>query len=384
MRRQLLLASAVLAIVILAIETLVFAVSFSLDELFDEREKVLGELDAEELRAFAQGRGDPVLGWTRHGPGTVEALDCQGNEVVYRFDADGARVDPGFAAADARVITVGDSYTAGAEVEDAGTWPARLAARLGVSVVNHGVGGYDPIQSVMRLDQKAALYPRAKLAVLGIMYENVHRLVNSYRPVLKDDARPYLLKPYLANGVLVPHPGRESLEDFAVFLRHANAAFDDDFWARPRRRFPYTLALVRGLRSNAFLFRELPHDLRDYGVPEYAWTFEAERFRRELVAAFDHFAAVAGRHGLQPVVVFFPRSHFDTSSASSFLAAQQQRFPAELVAADAGAAAIDWDRYNLVRERSGELDLCHPSAYGYDALAEVVAQTLRGNGLAPR
>jgi hypothetical protein len=373
----------VLALVALAIETLMFAASFSFDEIFDEREKFLRNLDTDGLRAFAQGRGDPVLGWTRQGPETVEALDCQGNAVVYRFDADGARVDPKFVAADARVIAVGDSYTVGAEVEDAGTWPARLAARLGVPVVNHGVGGYDPVQSVLRLDQKAALYPRAEVAVLGIMYENVHRLVNSYRPVLKDDARPYLLKPYMAHGVLVPHPGLEPLEDFAVFLRHAHAAFDDDFWARPRRRFPYTLAFVRGLRSNAFVFRELPYDLRDYGVPEYAWTFEAERFRRELIAAFDHFVAVAQRHGLQPVVVFFPRNRFDTSSASSFLATQRQRFPAGLVAADAGAAAIDWDRYNLEGERSGEPDLCHPSAYGYDALAEGVAQTLRANGLVP-
>jgi hypothetical protein len=246
------------------------------------------------------------------------------------------------------------------------------------------VGGYDPTQSLLRLDQEAARYPRAEVAVLGIMYENLHRLVNSYRPVLYDDARHYMMKPYMAGGAVVPHPGRAALEDVAVFERHARAAFDDDFWARPQRSFPYTLALLRGLTTNAFLFRELPHDLRRFGLPEFEWSYRAERFQRELLGAFEAFAGAARRHGLRPVVVFFPRSRFDTTSASRFLAERRDRFPADLVAADAGAAPIDWSRYNLEVPEEDGVDICHPSPYGYDALAGVVAETLREHGLAPR
>jgi len=376
-RRKLLFAGALAGIAALLVEAAAFAASFGLGDLFDDRDRVLAALDAGGLRAFASEHGDPELGWTRHGPARVEDRDCQGRPVVYSFDAAGGRSYAGFDAARARVIAVGDSYTAGAEASDDDTWPARLAVRIGVPVANYGIGAYDPLQSTLLLERQRALHPDAEVAVLGIMYENLFRLVNGYRPVLYDDAMPYALKPYMAGGAVVAHPGRAALEDFETFLARANAAYDADFWARPRRAFPYSIAVLRGIGSNAFLFRELQSNLRKAGYPEYAMAFRAERFARELLGVLARFTDAAGRHGLRAVAVFLPRNRFDTQSASDFLAARRDRLPAGLVVADAGAAPIDWSRYNLEVSDGDDVDICHPSAYGYDALAEFIAGILR-------
>lgn len=383
MRRKLLLAGALAGIAALAIEAVAFFASFGLGDLFDDRARVLATLDADGLRAFASEHGDPVLGWTRHGPARVDDHDCQGHPIVYTFDAAGGRSYAGFDAARARVIAVGDSYTAGAEASDDDAYPARLAARLGASVANYGIGAYDPLQSTLLLEQRLALHPDAEVAVLGVMYENLFRLVNGYRPVLYDDAMPYALKPYMAHGAVVAHPGSGVLEDFDAFLARARTAFDEDFWARPRRTFPYSIAVLRGVASNAFVFRELQSNLRKAGIPEYAMAFRAERFARELVGVLSRFDETARRHGLRPVAVFLPRNRFDTRSASHFLAAERGRLPPDLVVADAGTAPIDWSRYNLEVSDGDDLDICHPSAYGYDALAAFVAGVLHDARLAP-
>lgn len=384
MRRKLLFIGALAGFAALLIEAMAFVASFTLGDLFDDRARILDTLDAAGLHAFATEHGDPELGWVRHGPTRVEDRDCQGTSVVYTFDAAGGRSYAGFDAARARVIAVGDSYTAGAEANDDATWPARLAARLGVPVANYGVGAYDPLQSTLLLERRRALHPDATLAVLGIMYENPFRLVNGYRPVLYDDAMPFALKPYMAHGRVVPHPGAAALADFDTFLAHANAAYDSDFWARPRRAFPYTLAVARGIASNAFLFRELQSNLRKANVPEYALAFRTERFTREIRGVLVRFADAARSHGLRPVAVFLPRNRFDTRSASAFLAAHRAQLPVDLVVADAGTAPIDWSRYNLEVSQADDLDICHPSAYGYDALAEFIAGVLRDAGQAPR
>lgn len=383
MRRKFLLAAALTGIAMLLIEAVAFLASFGLGDLFDDRARVLTALDAAGLRAFATEHGDPTLGWTRHGPARVEDRDCLGNPIVYTFDAAGGRSYAGFDSAHAHVIAVGDSYTAGAEATDDAAYPARLAARIGADVANYGIGAYDPLQATLLFEQRRALHPDAEFAVLGIMYENLFRLVNRYRPVLYDDAMPYALKPYMAHGAVVGHPGRAALEDFDVFSAQADAAFDTDFWARPRRTFPYSIAVLRGVASNAFVFRELQSNLRKAGIPEYALAFRAERFARELVGVLAYFTDAAQRAGLRPIAVFLPRNRFDTTSASHFLATQRDRLPAGLVVADAGSAPIDWSRYNLEISDGDDLDMCHPSAYGYDALAEFIAGVLRDAGLAP-
>lgn len=50
------------------------------------------------------------------------------------------------------VLAVGDSFTAGSEVGDGGSWPAQLQGMIGKDVVNAGVGGYGVDQMVLRAE----------------------------------------------------------------------------------------------------------------------------------------------------------------------------------------------------------------------------------------
>ncbi|HNP62259.1 MAG TPA: hypothetical protein PKM72_15535, partial [Nitrospirales bacterium] len=55
-----------------------------------------------------------------------------------------------------KVLTVGDSFTFGDQVNNSQTWPACLAQKTGHKVLNGGVGGYGVLQSVLRAEQEVA------------------------------------------------------------------------------------------------------------------------------------------------------------------------------------------------------------------------------------
>lgn len=196
-----------------------------------------------------------MLGWEQRGPTVRKEDDCQGIAKTYTYDETGARVYEAFNPQRTEVVIVGDSYTNGDEVNDDETYPAQLADILGVSVANLGVGGYGPTQAVLRLEEKIETYPHARVTILAIMYENLYRMMNAYRPVLYDNSTNYTLKPFMADGEIQPHPGAQAFADIASFKRFANAAFDSDYWSKPKIGFPYTLSLTRALGSNYFYFR---------------------------------------------------------------------------------------------------------------------------------
>lgn len=353
------------------------------DDYFDSRQSVFARLTAAGLAEFKEKSSDPVTGWRSHGPLVREEDNCQGVPIKYSYDAAGARLHNWFDAQNTEVIVVGDSYTNGDEVSDSETYPAKLAQALGVSAVNHGVGGYGPTQSLLNLQQNIGRYPQAKVVVLGIMYENLHRMVNSYRPVLYDTSSNYTLKPYMAGGKLVPHPGSSALDSLEQFKTVADKAFDNDFWARPVAEFPYSVALGRSLGSNYFYYRRLQREFRKLGKPEYFLSFAAKDIEINLVALLNHYASMAREWGVQPVAVFIPRNRRDTSSAATFIAQHRMAIDASLLLGDvAGSPGIDWEKFNLQEE--GSDNTCHPSPYGYQAIADYIAQLMRENNAWPR
>ncbi|MDX6750606.1 hypothetical protein SH611_12365 [Geminicoccaceae bacterium 1502E] len=89
-------AGIVLLLLMIALELIGLASGFLLDDAWDEREAILAQLDAGELRHFAQKPGDPVLGWDHHGPKTLDGKSCEGTPTVTTYDASGARVYEGY------------------------------------------------------------------------------------------------------------------------------------------------------------------------------------------------------------------------------------------------------------------------------------------------
>jgi hypothetical protein len=371
--RRLLLWCVLLAVIALVFEAVAFVTSLLVADLYDHRDVVISRLDAGVLAAAA--KVDPVLGWEPVPATTRREATCVGDEIVYSIAADGARDYPGYLPADATIIVVGDSYAFGDEVGDAGAFPAVLAELRDEPVANLGVGGYGPVQALLRLERHIDRYPNARAVVLGIMYENVHRMVNSYRPVLYDKTEPLAFVPYMRDGRVQPHPGRDALLDEASFRALIETAFDTDFWAKPRRRFPYVLALAESLSSNFFLLRTAQRSLSRVGWPEYGMSFASPVIRENLFGLLDRFAALAAARGLESVVLFMPRNRFDTESVQRLIAARGDRFPAGLRVVDVAAGDTDWSRYNLENPADG--NVCHPSEYGYRQIARQLAAALR-------
>ena len=345
------------------------------DDLFDHRADVLPRLHATGLATYMELFGDPVLGWETRGPIVRQEADCRGSLKTYTYDDTGARTYAAFDSQRTEIVIVGDSYTNSYEVDDAQAYPAQLAELLRVSVANHGVAGYGPVQAFLNLQKKLSLYPEARIAVLAIMYENLYRMVNSYRPVLYSNSSDYTFKPFMAGGQIRPHPGEEAFADLDSFLRYANRAFDSDFWAKPKASFPYSVALVRSVGSNYFYLRKLQKQLRKLGLPEYGLAFRSEEIRLDLISLLNNYADFAVAHRVQPVAVFIPRNRYDTQSASRFIAESGHQLRKDLLVGDvAQAASVDWKRFNL-QEETGD-NICHPSVYGYAVIARYIADLL--------
>jgi len=343
------------------------------DDLFDARQSVFDRYSATGLAEFRAKVADPVIGWRNTGPAVHEEDNCLGRPIRYSYDATGARTYDGYDGRQAEVIVVGDSYSNGREVADNETYPARLSELLGVAVANHGVGGYGPTQSLLYLQQNVSRYPRARVVVMGIMYENLYRMVNSYRPVLYSGASDYALKPYMRDGRVVPHPGSQVFESLELFRRAAQKAFDEDFWARPVARFPYSFALLESLTSNNFKYRKLQREFRKLGKPEYFLIFANQDVRLNLIALLNEYASMAREWGVQPAVIFIPRNRFDTSSAAEFIAEHRASIDPHLLMGDvARFPGIAWEKFNL-EEVDGDR-ICHPSPYGYQIIAKYITE----------
>ena len=372
----------VFVLVVLEVFAWVTSLVVDRDDLFDHRAGVLARLNSADLAAFVKKGGDPVLGWETRGPAVRQEANCRGSLKTYTYNETGARTYAAFSPENSQIVIVGDSYTNGDEVNDEEAYPAQLADILGVSVANQGVGGYGPTQAFLDLKKKLALYPQARITILAIMYENLYRMVNSYRPVLYNTSSNYTLKPFMADGEIRPHPGEAAFADLASFKHFANEAFDTDYWAKPKAAFPYTIAIVKALGSNYFYLRKLQKQLRNLGLPEYALAFESKEIRLNLIGLLNKYTDFVVAQGLQPVVIFIPRNRYDTRSASRFIEQNGAQLHKALFVGDvAQATDIDWEQFNLQEEKGD--DICHPSVYGYRKIAAYMADFLIAKGLQP-
>lgn len=131
---------------------------------------------------------DPILGW-RLAEGLSGGLTT--GEHGIRMNSTVVRPLPRKA-----ILAVGDSFTAGSEVDDQYSWPAQLEAKLGIPVNNAGVGGYGVDQTVLRAETLIDVLD-PKILIVGILSQDTLRNVYS---VYGGGAKPYFL---LENGKAV-------------------------------------------------------------------------------------------------------------------------------------------------------------------------------------
>jgi hypothetical protein len=346
-----------LAIPLAGCELLSFVFTKLHPELFDWREPFLSRLRAEDFQRFKQQFASETLGWDNPASQTLRRPNCHGAEITYTYDQDRLRVHRATSARDAVVLVAGDSYTHGDEVADSASFPASLERILQVPVANFGVGGYGPEQALLKLEGLIDRFPRTRVVVLAIMYADISRMVNSYRPVyVRKTGILFGLKPYVLNGEFHGLIGGDPFRDFPSMLAAASVGFDTDFWRRARARFPYSAAVAEEAFLPSFYLTLLEN------ADRWDTIFRLPSVRTSLRAVYDRFARMAQSRNLHAVVALIPRNGGDRTSGLVAIAAATEQQRAHIGFINFGGD-FEWSSY---------LD-CHPSPAGYHMIAADIA-----------
>ena len=270
--------------------------------------------DLEALDRIAAGDAyvafDQQLGWI-----TSPSADRVGGDIRYVHDAAGLRAEREYAprppAETRRILAFGDSFTYCEEVELEDCWTALLEEDLKRSeVLNFGVPGYSPDQAWLRYQQGAAsLEPCAVL--IGVMVENVNRVVNRFRPFYYPETGIPLPKPrYLLESgelTLLPSPV-ESLDQ----LRNpawveANLSQHDD-WYYPGIFVSTSLDQLETARlARTAGYRQSRRHGQEWSQGWAEQMYAAGSEPMELMAAIlAGFATQVRADGATPVVLVFP------------------------------------------------------------------------------
>jgi hypothetical protein len=326
-------------------------------------ERLAAEPDlAARYADFLEKAHDAELGWAPRPSTSRAGHACDDSPVEYAYEARAARKTPaGYAGRE--ILVFGDSYTHGDEVSDADSYPSQLSELLERPVVNYGVGGFGPLQAALRFARVAPAHPSAEFAVLGVMSENIYRIVNAYRPVYHYPTRGlFAFKPSLRAGELRPNPNAPAATTSEELLPLVRASFTADFFSKPPAAFPYLLALARGVRSPAV---QLTIARRSDRLA--AW--REPRLREAMRATLERFVATSETHGMAAVIVWVPQDALVRAALRDISQEFETAFAGRATFVSVTDASFDWQRY----AEPG----CHPTRAGYGLIAAHVANAIR-------
>ena len=369
----------ILLVNLFIIEIAATVAAFLIPNLFNtpDAERTAWLTNFDDYQAFLERGFDPVTGWNTPSNESSRRDNCLGESITYSFGPHGARVTP--VPGRARILIVGDSYAFGQEVGDADTYPSRLAELLDVPVANYGVGGFGPTQALLRLKQKLSLHPEAEVVILSIMYENVRRMRNAYRPAYHaTTGTQFGFKPYVkitqspsGSGALTasiePNPNAIPAATPEALRARVDELLRSDYWTTARRRFPFSLSLTRTLRREAVRLRVAGSLSADSG--KYAREFRHPEFQAGLLEIARQLVSLAEARGLERHIVFVPQNSKGLATPDETIRLIDREVEPGL-AVNVGGMRFDWSRYNL------KPDSCHPTPAGHWAIAAFVAERL--------
>jgi hypothetical protein len=274
------------------------------------------------------------------------------------------------------VSAYGDSFTAGS---DGTSYPEELGRLIGCDVANYGVGGYGSDQALL-LARDLREADRAPVSVIAHVSENILRNLNQYRNLLYPGQELFFKPRFIRDGAslrLLDAPIARP-EDFQRLTEAPEALLTYDvFVTRPRRDFPYAIALWRWLLADFHLRSELDD------VPRHAAFYAADHAAGGLqltAAILSTFAVEKQRAGRTGVVLLIP-------TGDDFLYAQKTGRWSDQALADglrtAGNRVVHAGPAMLA-QLAGE-DPCHLfgecnshfNARGYRMLAAIVADAIK-------
>lgn len=284
------------------------------------------------------------------------------------------------------ISVYGDSFVYGYSVADDATFPHFLSKVADCPVSNHGVDGYGSDQAFMLFRAQQHL-DAAPIVILSHLSENILRNVNRYRNLLYSGS-PIGFKPRLVvRGErldYVPIPVN-SRHDFRALEENPDSVLSGDaLLVRPRRTFPYSVALARWLTQD-FKVRArvlgVPTEATFYTLGHSAGGLE---LTSRILSTFVREAAEQGRRG---VVLLIPTAQALNYAAKTGLWTDQPLADAlsrtDVPVIHAGPKIL---------ERLAGADPCslfdgckqqHFNSAGNQLLADVVADQLDRLGMLP-
>jgi hypothetical protein len=359
---------AIFAILLLLgmLELCAFAFVTMRPDLFDQRERFMARLTAEAFDLYL-ARASNALGWENPSAPTV-VRNCVGDRIVYTFNSDRDRVHNDAPQAEAQILIAGDSYTRGDDHADEHSVPAVLERITGRRVANLGVGGYGADQALLRLEKSIGRFPQARIAILAIMYDDVERMMTSYRPLMFEYPPYFQLKPYMRAGKFHPIPGGTPFDSLSAARDAIAGTFDTDYWRRARARFPYTLSVVEMSSLPSFWMPIMRWVGRRFGQHHYEFFFGLRSTQENLRAIYQRFAALVEAHSLAGIVAFIPGGPGDGRAGNIAILAASDDQRARLLFRNVQIA--DWSSYIWTVG-------CHPSAAGYRMIANNLARAVQ-------
>jgi hypothetical protein len=325
---------------------------------------ILSELSLDTFQRYLDQFFDPVLGWS---------FDKDTTAIPYAtFDELGARVDPADGPT-GKFAAYGDSFTFGEDVGADETWPHYLSEQTQVHVANYGVAGYGPDQSLLRLKGHLEQGKVPDTVVLGVLSENIGRVVNVWRQSYAGgetlNFKPIL---WVEDGVTRWIPTPLALPGDTDSVRQAIIdAQPFDFWLgynqlRPNRpHFPYLLSAFDTARFLSFR------------IVRWQDLWEAEKPVAIFRAIMGEFVMLSQEYDFRPILVMIPmgedlrlRDAEKPSTYGTALAVLRQDFGDKLTILDTLDEPFEASQFNL-KPFAG-----HASPYGNRAIASAIFSSL--------
>jgi hypothetical protein len=339
----------------------------------------LADVTDATLTEYLEGGYDAELGWDNVPNRRVTQVNVLDEPWTASYDASGARrscVHSDAAAEGPTLIaTFGDSFTRGDEVNDEETWQCLIERHIGLRVANHGVGGYDVSQALLKAQRQWSEGSVAPITILGVYSDDLGRVLNRYRPY-QDGASAGKLgfKPsfryFDGNVVFLPNPLQgpstvREVRELAISL--ADTDYWAEGWARVLPEFPYSLQM---LRTGVYTIRSR------IGTPLYSTNiWNTDEGRRVMLHLLKQFVAGAQDHHTHAVLLLIPdvnawREQRAAPAYADFVRRDLAPAGLDLTVIDIAGAPFDEHRFS-VKPFEG-----HASAYGNAIIADTVLEHL--------
>ncbi|HEY2291882.1 MAG TPA: hypothetical protein VGM86_14370 [Thermoanaerobaculia bacterium] len=248
---------------------------------------------------------DPELGWS---------IRPNGNKPLYKANSKGLRAtreyDLNVPAGKVRVAAFGDSFTHASGVPTGATWEEKLEEMVpGFEVINFGIPGSDPGQALLRYRREGIQY-HPSIVLIGMMSENINRMVNVFRPFYFPRSGIPFTKPRFAieggKLVLVENPIK-SIDEYKELLSDPEKWLPrlgehDYFYQRNSRRSRFDfLPSVRFAHIIRVQYFDQP-----IFTPGGQYNTRSEAYQVSF-RVLDQLYREALDHGSLPVIVLFPQ-----------------------------------------------------------------------------